>query len=46
MDDIHGMSFILVHDHISLGDNLVLMGECLRFDNSVMKEVFHRCGIG
>ena len=33
MDDIRCMSFILVHDHISLVDNLVLMGECLRFDN-------------
>ena len=40
MDDIRGMSFILVHDHISLVDNLVLMGECLRFDNSVTKKVF------
>ena len=31
MDDIRGMSFILVHDHISLVDNLVLMGECLTY---------------
>ena len=46
INDIHSMSFILVHDHISLVDNLVLTGECLRFDNSVMKEVLHRCGIG
>ena len=46
MNDIRDMSFILVHDHISPVDNIVLMGECLRFDNSVTKKFFHRCGIG
>ena len=46
MDDIGGMSFILVHDHISLVDNVVIIGEFEMFDNSVTKKVFHRCGIG
>ena len=46
MNDIHSMSFILMHDHISLVDSVVLMGVFEMFDNSLTKEVFHQCGIG